>query len=104
MNDLPSHWANEERDSWDSFWDKLREMPLLYLHGILAQLDRRIAAAVNAEYGAGSWDDYFYDTHELGRMAREAGMRVPFRNFEKLCEIVRHKEQQEILQLTGRAA
>lgn len=104
MNELPSHWASVERDSWDSFWDKMREMPLLYLHGILDQLDRRLAAAVDAEYGAGSWDDYFYDKHELGRMAQQANMRVPFRNFEKLCEIVRYKEQQEILQLTGRAA
>lgn len=104
MNELPSHWAREERDSWDSFWDKMREMPLLYLHGILDQLDRRLAAAVDAEYGAGSWDDYFYDKHELSRMAQQAYMRVPFRNFEKLCEIVRYKEQQEILQLTGRAA
>lgn len=104
MNELPSHWASAERDSWDSFWDKMREMPLLYLHGVLDQLDRRLAAAVDAEYGAGSWDDYFYDKHELGRMAQQAYMRVPFRNFEKLCEIVRYKEQQEILQLTGRAA
>lgn len=104
MNELPSHWASEERDSWDSFWDKMREMPLLYLHGVLDQLDRRLAAAVDAEYGAGSWDDYFYDKHELGRMAHQAYMRVPFRNFEKLCEIVRYKEQQEIMQLTGRAA
>jgi len=105
MNELDQFWANEEREPWNPFWDWLRDdLPLLYLHGVLDQLDRRLAAAVDAEYGAGSWDDYFYDKHELGRMAQQAYMRVPFRNFEKLCEIVRYKEQQEILQLTGRAA
>lgn len=104
MNELDQFWANEEREPWDAFWDKLGARPLLYLHGLLEQLDRRLALMVDSEFGAGTWDEYYHDTRQLRAMAVTTGMRVQFRNYEKLRAIVRENEQQEIAQLTGRAA
>lgn len=95
-NSAPTRWYQEELLSQE--WDYLRMSDLLFLHNLLAGLERRIVVAGNGDTSE------TYDVLQLRAFANAGWVHRSMRNYELLREIVIEKEKLEIAQLTGRAA